>query len=511
MGVIQETIDKIQIRRQVTLQEVRNKIGNVYLSKLPPQDIGHYIRTILGEVYTVPELQEGMTTRTPFYITCNKCGRKMATCIGYICTRGICDCEVYSCVDLENFEVPYTMDITESTYTHSKSVNKIIHKRYKEYREYLGLGLSNPIPELFRISALQSIYKDSPYTFTNDVSAVSGECHTIKQYCKIHNATHIRKFREIVRHGAAPCCVKSMSEKQVGTGRGRKITDTFFKQQLQELYPNIKLISPYKTANTPATFYCETCGYTWNKKPAALIRNTRWGCPNCHKIEIENRSDDRHTFHIKCKMRKELIKEKYNKFVEENPIEWKDGYRCMTTDYYIAGIKACRDDWNDYSYDKVDFVNQDTKVTITCKKHGDFQMLPLNFRYGQDCPRCAIKKYAISSGEQQLIDFFEENKIEFEFQKKFKDCRDKKVLPFDFMIKIGSVSVLVEYDGAQHFIDIPYWNKGDALITRKRHDTIKTEYAKTHKIPLYRITLDQYVTDGWLSMKDFKELVLSKI
>ena len=109
------------------------------------------------------------------------------------------------------------------------------------------------------------------------------------------------------------------------------------------------------------------------------------------------------------------------------------------------------------------------------------------------------------------MDFFEENKIEYEFQKKFKDCKDKKVLPFDFMIKIGSEHILVEYDGVQHFIDVPYWNKSDALSTRKRHDDIKTKYASANGIPLYRITLDKYVTDGWMSMEDFKKMVLSKI
>lgn len=407
--------------------------------------------------------------------------------------------------------IPYTENITEESIKTTKEFNKLIRKRYKECKAYLKLLHNDTIPPDVRVLYLNSIYEGSPYTFTNHTITTSGETHKVNHHCQVHNTTYIRKVREAVRQGVPPCCLEEKKTRQIGCGVGKRITDEFFKEQLSALFPYIKLDSPYVTANTPATFYCETCEHTWNKKPAALIRNTRWGCPNCHRIEIENRSDNSHALHIKCKMRKELIKEKYNKFVEENPIEWKDGYRCMTTEYYIKGIKACRDDWDNYLYDKVNYVNQNTKITITCKKHGDFQMLPNNFRYGQNCPKCAAVKYIVSSGEQQLIDFFEEHKIEYEYQKKFKDCVDKKELPFDFMIKIRNESILVEYDGVQHFGEVSYWDREGTLDKRKQHDDMKTEYAKTHKMPLYRITLDQYVTDGWVSMKDFKEMVLSKI
>lgn len=138
-------------------------------------------------------------------------------------------------------------------------------------------------------------------------------------------------------------------------------------------------------------------------------------------------------------------------------------------------------------------------------------MLPNSFRYGCDCPVCAKYKYTISSGEQQLMTFFEENKIEFEFQKSFEDCKDKKLLLFDFMVYLKDRAILVEYDGSQHFADVPYWDEAGALDKRKQHDDMKTEYAKTHNIPLYRITLNQYVTDGWMSMQGFKEFILNEL
>ena len=46
-----------------------------------------------------------------------------------------------------------------------------------------------------------------------------------------------------------------------------------------------------------------------------------------------------------------------------------------------------------YSYDKVDYKNQRTKVIITCPIHGDFEQTPKNHMKGQGCPLCG-KKYA---------------------------------------------------------------------------------------------------------------------
>ena len=42
-----------------------------------------------------------------------------------------------------------------------------------------------------------------------------------------------------------------------------------------------------------------------------------------------------------------------------------------------------------YSYDKFSFKNMTTKSTITCPKHGDFEMNLRNHAIlGQECPKC---------------------------------------------------------------------------------------------------------------------------
>ena len=43
---------------------------------------------------------------------------------------------------------------------------------------------------------------------------------------------------------------------------------------------------------------------------------------------------------------------------------------------------------NKYLYDKVNYVNTSTKVTITCPIHGDFKQTPNNHLQGQGCQKC---------------------------------------------------------------------------------------------------------------------------
>ena len=45
-----------------------------------------------------------------------------------------------------------------------------------------------------------------------------------------------------------------------------------------------------------------------------------------------------------------------------------------------------------YGLDKVCYVNSKTKVTITCKKHGDFKITPNSFLNGRGCPLCGRER-----------------------------------------------------------------------------------------------------------------------
>ena len=59
----------------------------------------------------------------------------------------------------------------------------------------------------------------------------------------------------------------------------------------------------------------------------------------------------------------------------------------MTTEEFIQKAKAIHGDKYDYS--KVDYVNNRTKVTIICPKHGEFLQLPAEHLRGRGCSKCS--------------------------------------------------------------------------------------------------------------------------
>lgn len=79
-----------------------------------------------------------------------------------------------------------------------------------------------------------------------------------------------------------------------------------------------------------------------------------------------------------------------------------------------------------------------------------------------------------------LLDSWE---IEYETQKTFDNCRNKRKLLFDFYIK--DANLLIEYDGEQHYFPVRGGMK-QFNITNK-NDYIKDLYCLNNNINLLRI------------------------
>lgn len=61
-----------------------------------------------------------------------------------------------------------------------------------------------------------------------------------------------------------------------------------------------------------------------------------------------------------------------------------------------------------YDYSKVEYINQRTKVIITCPIHGDFKQTPKNHMNGQGCPICGAE-YAKKYKKNNYTNFIEES------------------------------------------------------------------------------------------------------
>jgi hypothetical protein len=140
-----------------------------------------------------------------------------------------------------------------------------------------------------------------------------------------------------------------------------------------------------------------------------------------------------------------------------------------------------------YDYCDVDYINNYTKVIITCKKHGRFLQPPEKHMRGIGCPSCNGSK-----GEFRIKQFLDHKKIVYESQKKFNDLKSSigGVLRYDFFLPIENI--LIEYNGEQH-----YNKKSLSGITgqtgktlnelfshNKKNDRKKITYAKNKNIKL---------------------------
>jgi len=107
-----------------------------------------------------------------------------------------------------------------------------------------------------------------------------------------------------------------------------------------------------------------------------------------------------------------------------------------------------------------------------------------------------------SRGEAKIKELLTKNKIPFETQKSFKDCRFQNNRPFRFDFYINN-SFLLEFDGEQHYKKSG-WDTEEKFLLRQKYDSIKTKYCKENNIPLKRIPyweIDNFTIEDILSDK----------
>ena len=121
-----------------------------------------------------------------------------------------------------------------------------------------------------------------------------------------------------------------------------------------------------------------------------------------------------------------------------------------------------------------------TPMKIVCPAHGLFLQMPTKHVQGQGCPVCTE-----SSGERFVALALDRMGIRYVRQKRFLTCRDTRPLRFDFFIP--KLTVLVEYDGQQHFQTIDHWGGDESFKQVVRRDSIKTTWAKRNGYRLIRI------------------------
>lgn len=186
-----------------------------------------------------------------------------------------------------------------------------------------------------------------------------------------------------------------------------------------------------------------------------------------------------------------IVCPKHGEFLQTptNHLQGKGCSKCSgkykpTTDEFIERARKVHD--NKYNYSKIDYKGMKTKVIITCPIHGDFSQTPDNHLKTKGCPKCNKNK-----GEESIRKFLTEKGIEFEEQKTFDGCKNKRLLKFDFYLP--KYNLCIESDGNVHSEKINWNGKmtdtqmEENLKSNQYRDDIKNKYCEKNGIILLRV------------------------
>lgn len=233
-------------------------------------------------------------------------------------------------------------------------------------------------------------------------------------------------------------------------------------------------------------------------KQHAMSHMKGCGCQACSKVHVYSTDE----FISKCR---EIHNNKYDYYLvkysgilskidiicpihglfKQEAKAHKDGQGCpkcanknVTLDEFINKAKNIHGD--KYDYTLVKYENSVKKINIICYKHGVFKQTPNSHIFGIGCPHCSESK-----GEKEIAKILDKYLLNYERQKTFNECINKRKLPFDFYLP--KFNLCIEYDDEQHFKPIKFFGGEDGLKYRQNNDAIKDEYCNKNNINLLRI------------------------
>lgn len=229
------------------------------------------------------------------------------------------------------------------------------------------------------------------------------------------------------------CALKIRTTKIVEIGKQNSLTTEIINERLESR--GYSLVSNYRgLVNEHEEFIHIKCGRTFSTKPSNILAGT--SCPYC-SIEKLRLSDE----------------------------EFKEAIKNKSNGEYIA--------LEDYKG------NNKVKHKFKHLKCGnEFEASPVKVMYDTGCPICKSSKMVL-----KIKDILQKNNINFMLEFVDSRCKNKKVLPFDFAIKLkDSRTLLIEYDGIQHFE--PSFGYSDSqklenLKIQKFRDGIKDAFCAT--------------------------------
>lgn len=316
------------------------------------------------------------------------------------------------------------------------------------------------MPKKLNINHAQEEFNKRGYTLLDDIYINSK--HEMKYICNLHpNSTQDMSLNNLKSGSVCLLCKKENIKIR---SENRKINLDYIKKYIQTNSKCILVSKSYENSREKLELKCK-CEEHFHC-PWHDLKNKKH--IQCQKCAIESRANKR-------RLPFEMVK---------NTIENKSGCELLSKP-------------NEYK-------NTYSTLKIKCSCGNPFDVMFDVFKQGkQKCDLCIPK----SKGELRIENYLKKNNIEYQKQYKVKECVNKRMLPFDFQIEKQNTSLLIEYDGKQHFQHINIWQGLDGLNERKQNDTLKNRYAiqqdqKLIRIPYWEFENIEYILDNVLNYFD---------
>jgi very-short-patch-repair endonuclease len=334
------------------------------------------------------------------------------------------------------------------------------------------------------------------YSYDNTV--YNGIMNFVIITCPIHGDFEIRASDFLNGHGCQEC------------GGVKRLTTEIFIDRARKVHGDLYDYSKVKYVNnkTEVCIICPKHGEFW-QKPVLHLKGH--GCPNCFKNfkktteqfinEAKQIHGDKYDYskvnYQGNKKKVEIICQKHGSFFM-TPLYHLQGHGCQkcyderrgnairkSNETFIEELKDIYMGLN-YDFSKVKYANSNTKVTIICPKHGEFNVTPNHvITRGDACPYCNK-----SHLERDVNTMLEKLGLLFIRQKRF-DWLGMKSLDF----YIPRYKLAIECQGEQHFTPLKYFGGEDKFIKQVRYDISKNVECEENGIKILYVASNKDTID----------------
>ena len=254
--------------------------------------------------------------------------------------------------------------------------------------------------------------------------------------------------------------------------RNMRVTNNeIFVKKLKLIKPDYTPLEEWNGSQNKILVRHNKCGTEWKATPNNLLKETWNGCPNCGNMSRSKTQKDKTGNSLDT-----LITELDNRFPGEFSI--------------IPGQT---------------YINNKQNIQFIHKPCGNIVEKSLvNIRAGKGCLYCNKLNNEKSKGVKAIEEWLDEHGYTYEREYKFIECKNKRVLPFDFKVFIDDENfILIEFDGERHFIT--YNKSRQEIVETQKRDNIKNNFCIESNYSLLRIPYNEVTHISDILDEFFKE------